>query len=217
MKTVQKIYEQYRIMPGLQLHQLRVAGVAKMMCDHFNEPIRADDVVLACLFHDMGNIVKSDLSLFPEFLKPEGRAHWEFVKAEYIRAYGGEQHSVNAAIAHEIGLPERIVKWYDVSGFSKLAGIVKSDSLELKVYQYADLRVGPHGVLSLESRLAEGRARYAARRRPHYANDEAFAHLSAQARTLEKQLFAKINIAPEDITEEAVAPLIEELRKYEVA
>ena len=41
-------------MPGLQLHQLRVAAVGKLICEHLKKPVRTKDVVVACLFHDMG-------------------------------------------------------------------------------------------------------------------------------------------------------------------
>jgi len=61
-------------MPSLQLHMFRVAGVASVICENFKQPelINQDDIVSACLLHDMGNIIKFNLSLFPQFLEPEG-------------------------------------------------------------------------------------------------------------------------------------------------
>ncbi len=60
MKNIIQIYSQYKIMPTLQQHQLRVAGVAKQICDSISEPIDKEVVVDVCLVHDMGNIIKFD-------------------------------------------------------------------------------------------------------------------------------------------------------------
>ena len=65
--TILEIYEKYKIMPQLQEHQLRVASVAKTICDHLLVPVHTDHVVSVCLLHDMGNILKFDLQKFPQF------------------------------------------------------------------------------------------------------------------------------------------------------
>ena len=79
-------------MPNLQEHMLRVAAVASLVCDNFNEPLPKDDIITACLLHDMGNIIKSDLQYFPEFIKPEGLDYWQKVKDEYIEKYSRDEH-----------------------------------------------------------------------------------------------------------------------------
>jgi putative nucleotidyltransferase with HDIG domain len=71
-------------MPTLQQHTLRVAIVAVKICDSLPNADK-EIVVIACLFHDMGNIIKSGLPYFPEFIQPEGSAYWEKVKQEYIQ------------------------------------------------------------------------------------------------------------------------------------
>ena len=160
MKTAQEIYTEYKIMPSLQLHQLRVASVARLVCDNLKIPIDADNVILACLFHDMGNIIKSDIAYFPEFTKPEGTEYWERMKTEFVETYGTDHHIATASIAKKIGLPARAIELIDGIGYSKMSAIVSSSDLEQKIAEYADTRVGPQGVLSLKKRLAEGRARY---------------------------------------------------------
>ena len=87
MRTVQQIYNEYRLMPTLQLHQLRVAGVAKIIADSFNGEIDKESIVLACLFHDMGNIIKFDLKNFPEYNQPEGIEYWQKVQSEFLEKY----------------------------------------------------------------------------------------------------------------------------------
>lgn len=219
MRTPRELYKQFRIMPSLQLHQLRVAAVAKLICDNATAPVDTNDILLECLFHDMGNIVKSDLRYFPDFVEPEGVEYWETVKQDFFKKYGTEQHEANAAIAREIGLSEHIIEMMDNTGFSKILDIVGSESRELKICQYADSRVGPRGILSLDGRLAEGRERYVAGRkgRQYYDTDEGFEKLSNAAHELEQQVFALTSIRPEEITDETAAGVLEELWEYPVA
>src|SRR3954471_17109842 len=112
MEKVSEIYSKYKIMPALQQHQLRVAAVAAIICDSL-PGIDKEAVITACLFHDMGNIIKSDLSYFPEFTKPEGIVYWGKVKQDYIRKYGRDEHTATIAIAKEIGLPEKVMNCLD--------------------------------------------------------------------------------------------------------
>ena len=203
-------------MPNLQLHQLRVAAVAKLICENFEQPIDERSVILACLFHDMGNIIKSDLGQFPEFRAGKGRDHWESVKARFVETYGDNAHQVNVAIAKEIGLPERAVSYIDGISFSNLKKIARADSYEQKICEYADTRVGPYGTLSLQARLAEARTRYVESGKSYYTL-EGFADLSRDAEEIERQLFRKTRIKPEDITDESIARFVDELQNYSVA
>lgn len=222
MKTPREIYAQYKIMPTLQLHQLRVAGAAKTVCDHLDMPIDTHSVVLAGLFHDMGNIVKFDLSYYPDTVKPEGKEYWEGVKGEYVGKYGAEQHGASRKIAEEIGLPERVIEIIGNIGFSKMRQLVASDSYELKVCEYGDSRVTPYGIRSMDERWEDGRKRYLGRKdaasvaRGVSESQEAFEALVALGHELEQQIFAHASIRPEEITDASVAPIIEELWDYRV-
>ena len=198
-------------MPNLQLHQVRVAAVAKLVCDRFTKPIGTNDVVLECLFHDMGNIVKFGLAYFPEFVQPEGLEYWESVQADFIKRYSSEQHAVNAAIAHEIGLSAEIIDIMNASGFSRVGNILETGSIELKVCQYADLRVGPHAIVSLEERLTDFSRRYAGK------GGSVHADVLPLCRELERQIFANASIKPEEINDASAVPIIEKLWEYPVA
>jgi len=223
MKTARQLYTEYKIMPSLQLHQLRVAAVGKLVCDNFTPPaggaINTHDVTLACLFHDMGNIIKSELSYFPEFLEPQGLVYWQGVKDEYVKKYGADHRAANTAIAQEIGLPQGAYELFAGLGFSKLEKILLDASSEQKICEYADLRVGPHGVLPLIERLLEGRERYleTSKKRLHYASEDSFRKLSESAKKLEEQVLSNTSLAPDDISDAAIQNSIEELQNYSVA
>jgi len=217
MKTPREIYSAYKIMPSLQLHQLRVAAVAKLLCEGCTKPINEHDVILACLFHDMGNILKFDLPVFPKFTEPEGLEYWESVKTEYREKYGEDEHTATQTIMSEIGLPRDVIHLMEGVGFSKVDRVATADSFEQKVVQYSDLRVGPHHILSLEERIDEGRKRYLGSGRSVGAPDSTrFRVLIESAREIEQQIFANTSIKPEDINDAAIAPLIEKLREHPV-
>jgi hypothetical protein len=218
MKTAQEVYSAYRIMPNLQMHQLRVAAVGKLICGNLSVPVDSNSVVLACLFHDMGNIIKFDLDYFPDFLEPEGREYWQRVKDEFVARYGNDEHAATNEIAREAGLSETVRALIDDTRFSRLEAARDGSSFESKILKYADLRAGPRGILSLADRLEEGRVRYADRKSYNTPEGRERHRRSAEAAVaIEGQLFAGCSIRPEDINDGAAAALVEELRKYPVA
>lgn len=217
MRTIQAIYDEYRIMPTLQLHQLRVAAVGKLICEHSRRPAKTEAVVTTCLLHDMANILKSDLATFPAFLEPQGIAYWQQVKDDFRRRYGADEKEAASAIAREIGAPAYVVTYLDSIGFSLFEAVRESDSLEIKICEYADCRVGPYGVLSLDDRLYEAKARYRNTFEGIEGSEERFRELLEAAHDVERQIFADNALAPAEITDEAIAPIMETLRKYPIA
>jgi hypothetical protein len=214
MRTVQELYSQYKILPSLQLHQLRVAAVAKKIVEHFDGALDKEAIITACLFHDMGNIIKSDLERFPDFVKPEGIEYWEEVKKDFITRYGSDDHVATDAIAKEIGFAPNILLCLANTGISKASQTEASDSFELKICEYSDMRVGPYGVLPMEERIADLRVRYGNKK--HVISSDQFEALVESLRGIEKQIFARTSIAPGDITDEGITGTIEDLRGREV-
>ena len=202
-------------MPSLQEHQLRVAAVAKQICDNLLVSVDEAAVIKACLIHDMGNIIKFDLSVFPEHLEPDGREYWEGVKAEFIGKYGADEHQASLAIARELGASDKILECIESIDFKKTITTAQSIDLEAKICDNADLRVDPHGVVSLDDRLKEGSNRY--KKRPDkWIRDDEQQELVRACHEIERQIFSKATIRPADITNESVAPIIEQLKSYEI-
>lgn len=198
------------------MHQLRVAAVGKLVCDNLAIPIQTEDVILAGLFHDMGNIIKFDLEQFPEFRKPEGIEYWQKVKDDFLAKYGADVHEATYRIAKEIALPERVIEILKSIGFSKLEQIRLRVPYEHKIVQYADMRAAPPGIVSMDDRIEEGAKRYGYRNESPEAQEHSNLLVNC-AHELERQLFSVAAISPEDITDEKIAPIIEELKGYPVA
>ncbi len=218
MRTAQEVYTEYKIQPSLQLHQLRVAGVAKIVTEHFKLELNARDVIAACLLHDMGNILKFDFTVFPDFSEPEGIEYWENIQKEFEQKYGKDQHVATLTIAREIGASRGVLECIDIVAFSKIKQTLTSGTWEQKICEYADCRVAPLGVVSLTERLLEGRQRYASRQQDIESfREDRYQELVDAQRELQREIFSHTDITPEDITEAAVAPHFEALRNYPVA
>lgn len=209
MKSIQEIYSDYNIMPNLQLHQMRVAAVAKTICDHLNISVDAENVVLACLFHDMGNIIKSDFKVFPQFLEPQGLEYWQNVKDDFIKKYGSNEHEATLAIAEEVKLPAQALDLLKKIGFSNAVWNNEHGSFENKICIYSDMRVGPHGVLSMMDRIAEGRKRYEGRK--HAIANDGFEEKVEALKNIEKDIFSHTDIKPDDINDESIKEKAEDL------
>ncbi len=214
MKTVQQIYTDYKIMPALQLHQLRVAAVGKMIAENFDGLLDKESIIYACLFHDMGNIIKSDLDYFPEFVKPEGKEYWQAVKDEYIKKYGSDEHVATEMIAQEINLPPRVFRNIGQVGFSRATENEASGSFEYKICNYADMRISPYGTLPMLERIADAKKRYEGKNYPIAGGN--FESLVQSLKNTEQQIFSKTRIAPEEITNGKINDSIESLRSLTI-
>lgn len=213
MKKITEIYEEYKIMPNLQEHMFRVAAVASLICDNFNEPLPKDDIITACLLHDMGNIIKFKLDYFPEFNKPQGLEYWQNVQDEYIKKYGEGEHKATIRIMKEINLPDHLIFIVSQIDFSLICSLSNGNDINTKIAFYADARVDPHGIVSYDERMNEGKKRYQSRNK---ISDEKRQVSVECGKEIEKQIFTRCKIKPEDITDLSVAPIIAELKNFMV-
>ena len=211
-RTISEIYDEYEVGLGTREHMLRVAAVASMICDNFDESLPKDEIITACLLHDMGNIIKSDLNYFPEFIQPQGLDYWQSVKDKYIEKYGDDEHEATIKIMRELNVSQEIIKLVNQVDFSFLCKNFSGNDFRIKIVNYADMRVDPHGVVSYEERQEEARKRY--KNRPELYIIQNRDELTACGKGIEKQIFAKCKIKPEDINNATVAPLITDLKNF---
>lgn len=212
-KTVSDIYDKYKIMPALQNHMLRVAGVASLICDSIENPVNRKDLIITCLLHDMGNIIKSNLEYFPEFLEPKGLKYWQKVKDEYFKKYGASEHLATLKIIKEIGVSNKVSDLITRIDFSEIFDIL-SKPIENQISLYADCRVSPFGIVSFQERFLEGKNRY--KNRKNRITDEQWKIAEDIILKVENNIFSKCKIKPEDINDETVKPIISELKNFVV-
>ena len=211
--SVGNIYKKYKISKNLQAHMLRVAAVAQMICDNLTEEVvNKKDLIVACLLHDMGNVVKFNLNYFPEFNEPEGLEYWQNVQNEFCGKYGIKDHEATVKIMEEIGIKQHIVSVVGGMNFLHFCKFRDGDDFTSKILNYADNRVSPFGVVSYDERMEEARNRY--EHRPDFSVGSERDKLYSCGKDIEQQIFSKCKIKPEDITDESVAPIISSLQDF---
>ena len=215
MKNILEIYEHYKIMPNLALHQLRVASVISLICKNLNIKVDTDVAITSGLLHDMGNIIKFDLNYFPEFSEPLGIEYWQKVQNEYFEKYGRHEHEATQKILKELGVNQRVIDIDARMIFGNLCIDRDSNDLELKLLHYADMRVGPFGILSFDERMEDARKRYENKLDDEMTREKnRREELLACGRDIEKQIFENCKIKPEDINDESIAEILEELKGF---
>lgn len=217
MRNILDIYNEYKIMPNLQMHQFRVAGVAMQICENMEKSGVVVDtmrVVTACLLHDMGNIIKSNLNYFPEFLVPEGFEYWQKVQNEYIEKYGKNEHQATLKILEELGVSTKVNEIVAQIGYPYIEMSCEDTDMHNKIAQYADLRVGPHGILSIPERAAEAKKRYEGRISD--MNESEREHKIQNMFLLETQIFSQIKLTSGEINDDSVAAYIKKLQEFEL-
>jgi hypothetical protein len=213
--TVGEIYRHYQLMPNLQQHMFRVAAVAEVIGRELLKAKLSDaalsftdqdlqDVLAALLLHDLGNMAKFKLDYFPEFVLPEGLAYWQAEQEQFWAKYGKNAHQATLQMLDELGVSSRVKELVDSVSFNKAKKNLDSPDYARKLCAYADMRVGPHGVVSLEERFRDGQKRY----QPEGKVDRFSYAMAACLRKIEHQLFAPLSIGPEEITDQRVSPLL---------
>lgn len=214
-KNIQEIYQDYQIMPQLQEHQFRVAAVGKVIAESMEVEVDAQNIIEADLLHDMGNIIKFNLKLFPQFLEPEGLEYWQGVRQSFIDKYGSDEHDATHAIAKELGVNMRTMELIEAIGFSNAPTNAASDDFSRKIAAYSDFRVIPTGITSMQARFDEGLKRYQKNKKVKIDKSLQEKRINS-AFEMEKQIFAKSKINPEDITDTIINQEIASLKNYQL-
>lgn len=208
------IYKEYKIMPNLALHQLRVAAVASLICDSLSIQVDKDSIIKVCLLHDMGNIIKFQLEKFPEWNEPEGTDYWQKIKNDYISKYSKDEHQASLDIAKELNVSSHILELIDSIDSSVAEKIAIENDFDKKICAYVDNRVSPEGVVSAEKHGLDAKERY--KNHPHAFTEEDRLFFMQILYSIENQIFSVSNITPEDITDESIQKHLEFVKNFEI-
>ena len=205
--TIKQLYAKYHIMPQLETHMLRVAGVGKIIAENWQGECDTKLTTDLCLIHDMGNIVKFDLrdeTDMSKFGRIENLKHWQEVQRGYWDKYGKDAHDATIGILREAGLPhfesyiDEEERLYFAEAREEQLAKARVESI---ILMYADCRVIPSGVVSYRERVNDLKDRYGTRSDTWY--DWTF--------WFESWLQTKVGVDLQSITEASVTPLFDEL------
>ena len=192
-----EIYEKFKTPPNLQEHMLRAAGVASFITDHWTEPkIDKELIIKAALVHDLGNLIRFDFINHPEFLGEEQKrlTYWISVQKEIVAKYGTDDHLATARMLREIGVSKKMLSRVSNKSFRNVLNIEKTTDWELKILFYADMRVGPYGIMPLVDRLNEVINRWPEAERGKWVD-----HIEA-CKKIEKEIQGNVDINLQEIT-----------------
>lgn len=191
----------------------RVAAVASVLFDARKaidtELSGKEELISACLLHDMANLLKTRKETPVQFFEPEGEEYWMQKYNEMVKRYGKDVDRATILIAQEIGASKKTQEIIASIGFTALD---EGSSLDIlcMIANYADMRVPPEGIGTLAERISDGRKRY---KDIAGALSEEFIR---RAYEQECEIFEGLYITPSDITEERIDGIRKELFLYKV-
>lgn len=217
---ISQLYQSYPVPINLAEHMLLVASVGTWLAQHLPTKLadsEQDLITQSLLLHDLANIIKFDLTQFVRFLKPQDHdlAYWKIQQQSMISKYGKDEHQALLSILKELAVDTKVFDLLAQLSIYQVKEIVAGNNFPLKICLYADYRVAPYGLVSLEERVQDLVKRYH-QREPNLASaDQMTANLQA-LNELEQQLAAELLLPLNALTINQVAPLTEKLKGFQV-
>ncbi len=212
-----EIYEKYGTPSNLQKHMLMAAALSNIICNSWKgQQINRERIVTVMLLHDMGNVVKMNLTK-KEYLPPENQdiSYWRALQNKYIVRYGTDDHIVTYNILAELGLDKDYL-WLVLNKiFINNEMIANSNNYELKICAYADQRAGPNGIVTLQERFDELRRRYGNNPQASINHPRA-QYLINAAYEIESQILQYTSVDLSQLTNKEISLEMENLSKYRV-
>ncbi|MDZ4861421.1 MAG: DUF4062 domain-containing protein [Candidatus Hydrogenedentes bacterium] len=215
LRDISIICRAYYVPPNVKLHLLRVAAIGDFICAKWNGPrINRAVIIKALLLHDIGNIVKADYRRYPDLFPEETRnlKYWIAVQQRIRDRFGETDLKATLNIARDIGVDNEVLELIQNKQFLLNQDTLTSDSWERKIAAYADQRVGPHGVLGLNARLAEARRRYHGVDNAS-VNSSSFDQLASCAIEIENKLQKNMAVLLRTIDDACIAIIMNEIRR----
>ncbi len=218
---IQDIYDRYTIPPILQKHMYTVASLGSYVADVLSNrsevdmDIDKDMITQTLLLHDMGNIVKFDLNK-PLFIPEEDVDYWKSIQDDFIRKYGADDHIATTRIVEELGVSQNVIELLSATANMTTALAALEKDYNFAIVFYADFRVGPHGILSLDERINDLLVRYKGRHNHFWSVQENAEMMRQIMKEKETALEALAMIPLSTIQNENVEFILKTLSSYPI-
>ncbi len=210
--TISEIYKHFGIPPNLQEHMLRVAAVVSLIQKHWTgDSMDWETTKKLALLHDLGNVVKMDNKNHPEFLGDEqfNVDYWNQRQKEMIAKYGSDDDEATRKMLLEIGIDQKTADIIFNKRFVNSVHTKNSNNWPLIIMYYADLRVLPFGIGSLEERLSDIKKRYL-----NMVARPDFKDLLSACRDIEKIVQENLDISVNEINNNSIDKEITKNKDY---
>lgn len=201
---IDEIYQHFRVPTNLKEHMFRVFGIVCVFELNWNGEKQDWNLLKKlALLHDLGNIVKFNLRSDELSLKE--------VQKTMIDKYGSDDHEATGKMIKELGFSDEAVETVAAKSFGNSISIANSSNFLLKILYYADMRVLPNGIGTLEERLIDVKNRM-----PKYSSRSDFEDLLNASRDIEKQLQERTTQKLSTIDERMIAPPVLQAATFEI-
>ena len=205
---VNQVYLKYKIPHNLQEHMLRVGAVIKIITDQWTgKPVNQKAMIQTGLFHDLGKPMIFDLKKQSQWMTNKEIDELRQIQTELRKRYGNDEHEVLIGVATEIGCQLETLRLLKVFEWENVSQLMKDGDSEALVPIYADMRIGPMGILPLTDRFDDLN-----QRRP----ETKLIALLKTAEKLEQEIQAQTKVGLNKITNLEITDLFEYLLKLEV-
>ncbi len=206
---------EYTILPNLKKHLLDVAAITYLISNNWigNEtPFLTPEAIKAALLHDVGNMAKSKTSSVSEYLhvSPEELKIWQAKLEQFHQKYGTDDHKVTDMLLNKLNVDTKIREAIQKKSFGNIITNYKGEDWLVKLISYADLRINPEGIVSVQERLDYIKDRY-----PKYSERVDFNEMCKAALNLEKKIQHLTSLDLNSINEDALDSVIKD-RKLEL-
>ncbi len=158
--TIKQLYREYQIPKNLQEHMLRVAALAQIICENWNEDIDSDAVVKACCLHDIAKPMTFDIGKQAQFgMATEDIAKLNKLQKRLKKGYGDDEYKATFGICKEVGCNASTLNIIRRLEWDYTPQLLHENYREGLIFIYCDMRIGPDGILPVQERIHECHAR----------------------------------------------------------
>lgn len=207
--TVAQLYEKYMTPKNLQEHLLRVAALAKIICDNWTgEPLNNHAVVATCAVHDIAKPITFDVTKQAQYGMPqEDIDKLTVLQKTVIEKFGDNEHKATVGISKDSGLEGDGLRLLENLEWEYIPRLISVKDTESLLPIYCDMRIGPNGILTLNKRFEDLRNRKVT----YYHKDSV-----RDGAALEEYLRPNVKIDLNSITDAQLNSLFPELLNLEI-
>jgi hypothetical protein len=207
--TIQQIYEKYSTPKNLQEHMLRVGALSKIITDNWTgKNINGQAIINACLLHDIAKPITFDITKQAGYGMPkEDIDKLKSVQEIVIQRYGNIEHKATVGMAKDIGMKNDALRLLENLEWEYIPRLLSNNDIESVLPIYCDMRIGPKGILLLNDRFNDLKAR-----KVTYFN----ANSIKDGNMLEENVKDCVSLNLDSITDAQLNILFPELLKLEI-
>ena len=194
---------------NLQEHHLRVAALAEIILENWTgSEMDKVSIIQACTLHDIAKPITFDLAKQAQFgMSPEDIDRLEKHQIRLKSQYGEDEHHCTVKICEEIGLSPTAVKLVDNLEWKYIPRILQESDISSLIPIYCDMRIGPKGILPLNTRLEKLKNR---------TSSDEYEENVRNGNTVEQLIQEKTSINLNSITESQLEARFDQLLSLEI-